>query len=152
MSNDQRLVTESITIDAPASVIFDILADPRQHSRIDGSGTVRGHTIGPDRLSKGATFGAKMKQFGMPYKITNRVVEFEEDKRIAWRHFAGHRWRYLLEPLGDSQTEVTEQFDYTRYRKFAARGLEAAKFPVRNREGIQQTLRILKNTAEQDAN
>ena len=151
MSNDQRLVTESIVIDAPASVIFDILADPRQHSRIDGSGSVRGTTIGPDRLQKGSRFGARMKLFGVPYRINNLVVEFEEEAHIAWKHFGAHRWRYLLEPLGESQTKVTEQFDYTRYQKFAARGLEAAKFPVRNREGIQQTLRILKTTAEQDA-
>ncbi len=151
MAADNQIVSESITIEAPARVIFDILADPRQHSRIDGSGTVRGHTIGPDRLSKGATFGAKMKLFGMPYKITNRVVEFEEEAQIAWRHFGGHRWRYIVEPLGDSRTKVTEQFDYTRYNKFAARGLEAAKFPARNRQGIQQTLRILKTAAEQDA-
>ncbi|MGB3187001.1 MAG: SRPBCC family protein [Ornithinimicrobium sp.] len=151
MSNAQQIVTESITIDASAGVIFDILADPRQHSRIDGSGSVRGFTIGPDRLEKGATFGAQMKLYGVPYRITNRVVEFEEDARIAWRHFAGHRWRYILEPLSDRQTKVTEQFDYSRYKNFAARGLEAVKFPARNREGILQTLRVLKTTAEQDA-
>ncbi|MGB5952011.1 MAG: SRPBCC family protein [Ornithinimicrobium sp.] len=151
MSIDQQIVSESITIDAPASVIFDILADPRQHSRIDGSGSVKGSTVGPDRLEKGATFGAKMKLFGVPYKISNRVVEFEDDARIAWRHFGGHRWRYILKPLGDAQTEVTEQFDYSRYKKIPAKGLEAANFPARNREGIQQTLRILKTTAEQDA-
>ena len=151
MSNHERIVTESITIDAPASVIFDILADPRQHSRIDGSGSVRGVVVGPDRLAKGATFGAKMKLFGLPYKITNRVVEFDQDARIAWRHFGGHRWRYLLEPVGESSTTVTEQFDYSRYKGLAARSIEVAKFPARNRAGIHETLRILKTTAEQDA-
>ena len=54
---------------------------------------------GPDRLSKGATFGVDMKLFGFPYKIRNTVVEFEEDRRVAWRHFGGHRWRYVLEPI-----------------------------------------------------
>lgn len=148
MSTQKHVVSESITIDASAQVIFDILADPRQHSRIDGSGSVRDVTIGPDRLSQGARFGARMKMFGMPYRITNRVVEFDEDARIAWRHFGGHRWRYLLEPLRDTRTRVTEQFDYSRYTGLAVRAIEVAKFPARNRAGITATLVTLKAVAE----
>ena len=30
-----------ITIDAPASVIFDLLASPAAHQRFDGSGTIQ---------------------------------------------------------------------------------------------------------------
>ena len=45
----------------------------------------------------------KMK-IGAPYKILNEVVEFEEGRRIAWRHFAGHIWRYILEPVGQNST------------------------------------------------
>ncbi len=151
MSTDDQIVSESITIDAPAHVVFDIVADPRQHSRIDGSGSVKGVTIGPERLSKGAQFGAKMKMFGMPYRITNKVVEFDADKRIAWRHFGGHRWRYELEAVGDSQTLVTESFDYSRYSGLAAKGIKTAKFPARNRQGIKDTLVKLKAAAERDA-
>ena len=36
----------STTIDAPPADVFAILADPRQHARIDGSGTVRGSVSG----------------------------------------------------------------------------------------------------------
>ena len=36
-----QLISESITVDAPPAVVFAILADPRQHSRIDGSGSVQ---------------------------------------------------------------------------------------------------------------
>ena len=50
-------------------------------------------------------------RIGAPYKILNQVVEFEEGRRIAWRHFGGHIWRYILEPLGPNATQVTEQFD-----------------------------------------
>lgn len=151
MSTDDQIVSESITIDAPPSVVFDILADPRQHSRIDGSGTVKGVTIGPERLSRGAQFGASMKMFGMPYRIKNTVVEFNADQRIAWRHFGGHRWRYELEALGDTQTRVTESFDYSRYKGAAAGAIKAAKFPARNRQGIEYTLVKLKAAAEEDA-
>jgi hypothetical protein len=50
-------------------------------------------------------------KIGVPYKMTNTVVEFDENRRIAWQHFGGHIWRYILEPV-DGGTKVTEQFDY----------------------------------------
>lgn len=143
------VISESIVVDAPPSVVFAILADPRQHARIDGSGTVQALLEGPERLSKGATFGVRMR-LGAPYTITNTVVEFEEDRRIAWRHFAGHRWRYELEPVGEG-TRVTESFDYSRYNALAAKVIELAGFPARNRQGIRDTLPKLKAAAEADA-
>lgn len=151
MSTPDHIVSETITIQAPAHVVFDIVADPRQHARIDGSGSVKAVTIGPDRLSQDARFGARMKLFGVPYRITNRVVEFDADRRIAWRHFGGHRWRYELESVGASQTRVTESFDYSHYNGRAAGALERVKFPERNRRGILATLVKLKAAAEQDA-
>ncbi|MFM8156459.1 MAG: SRPBCC family protein [Actinomycetes bacterium] len=99
-----------ILIEAPVNVIFDILADPRMHAEFDGSGTVQRQINGPQRLSKGATFGMAMR-VKFPYTITNTVEEFEEPTRIAWRHLGRHRWRYELEALDESSTMVTETFD-----------------------------------------
>ena len=48
---------------------------------------------------------------GVPYRVSSKVVEFEENGRIAWCHFGGHRWRWELEPVGAKQTRVTETFD-----------------------------------------
>lgn len=71
--------------------IFDVLADPSQHPLIDGSSSVRSASRdNPARLSKGARFGMSMR-LGAPYRVRNTVVEFDEPRRIAWRHFAGHR-------------------------------------------------------------
>lgn len=104
------LITRERLIAAPAETIFEVLAQPSLHSVIDGSGTVRGEQPhGPARLSPGARFGMEMR-IGAPYRILNRVVEFEEGRRIAWRHFSAHVWRYTLEPRGDS-TLVREQWD-----------------------------------------
>ncbi len=50
---DPRLVSDSTTIAAPPEVVFAIVADPRQHARIDGSGSVRGLVTGPARLEQG---------------------------------------------------------------------------------------------------
>ncbi len=145
-----RIISASTTVAAPPEVVFAILADPRQHPRIDGSGTLRGTISGPERLAKGAEFGMDMKMFGLPYKIRNRVVEFDEGRQIAWRHFGGHRWRYELEPV-DGGTRVTESFDYSRYNRLWSTLIEVTGFPGRNRTGIEETLVRLSAAAEEDA-
>jgi hypothetical protein len=114
-----RLVAEHVksvsverVIAAPPEKIFDVLADPSEHPVIDGSGTVK-DTRGdqPARLSLGAKFGMSMR-LGIPYVIKNTVVEFEEGRLIAWRHFGRHRWRYELEPA-DGGTKVRETYDWS---------------------------------------
>ena len=149
-SPSPRVVSDSVVVAAPPAVVFAILADPRQHQRIDGSGSLRGSVTGPVRLVKGSRFGMDMKMFGLPYKIRNTVVELEEDRRIAWRHFGGHRWRYVLEPV-EGGTKVTESFDYSRYGRLPRLVVELAGFPERNRRGIAGTLTKLRQAAEHDA-
>ena len=39
-----------IVIQAPASKIFDFLADPKAHALFDGSSTINKSISGPDRL------------------------------------------------------------------------------------------------------
>lgn len=147
----QNIVCAAVLVDAPPETVFAIVADPRQHPRIDGSGSVRGVLTGPDRLTAGATFAVQMKLFGLPYRISNRVVEFEQDRRIAWRHFAGHRWRYRLEPLPEGGTRVTECFDFSRFGAPSRALIRLLGFPARNRRGIEATLTRLKDAAEADA-
>lgn len=133
-----RQVSDTRVIDAPAAEIFELLADPAKHPLIDGSGTVlAARSTGPRRLKLGEKFGMDMKM-GLPYKILNTVVEFEEDRLIAWRHFYGHRWRWQLRDLGDGRTEVTETFDWsTTPIGFL---LELVKFPGKNLKAIRATL------------
>ena len=116
-SNDVESVERFIP--APASAIFDLLADPARHQDIDGSGTVREAKAGSERLKLGATFGMSMK-VGIGYSMQSTVIEFEEDRRIAWQTrppstiggmIAGGRiWRYELEPA-DGGTTVRESWD-----------------------------------------
>ncbi len=136
-ADDSYLISRERLIHAPAERIFEVLATPALHSVIDGSGTVRGEQPnGPARLSQGARFGMDMR-IGAPYKILNRVVEFEEGRRIAWRHFGGHRWRWELEPVG-SGTRVTETFDWSTSKSPVA--LEIMRVPARNAKAIEATL------------
>jgi len=105
-----QLKSASIIINAPAKKIFDLLANPAMHSVIDGSRSVQGVLRAPERLSLGAKFGMSMR-IGIRYRITNTVVEFTENRVIAWRHVGRWVWRYELQEIGPSQTLVIESFD-----------------------------------------
>ena len=139
-SDPSKIVSRSVIVPAPAADIFNLLADPRRHGEIDGSGSVKAADINaPERLSLDATFGMQMK-IGLSYKITNTVVEFEEGKTIAWRHFGGHIWRYILEPV-DGGTKVTEQFDWNKSKSPLI--LKLRKSPQDNAKSIEKTLENL---------
>ncbi|MFZ9204772.1 MAG: polyketide cyclase / dehydrase and lipid transport, partial [Candidatus Nanopelagicaceae bacterium] len=43
-----------LEINAPAKVIFDLIADPKNHQKIDGSAMLKGELKAPDRLHLGA--------------------------------------------------------------------------------------------------
>lgn len=143
----QRAVSRSVDVAASPEAVFDILTDPRQHPVVDGSGSVQALTEGPERLELGSRFGMRMR-IGLPYLVANRVVEYEEDRRIGWRHFARHVWRYALEPLPEGGTRVTETFDYAPTGPMA-RAYEALGFPQRNARGIEETLPRLKSMSEE---
>jgi hypothetical protein len=115
------VLTVERVVPAPPEAVFDILADVGKHYLIDGSGMLQGADDGnPKRLALGATFGMGMKLL-VSYSTVNRVVEFEENRRIAWktgptglmgRLVAGRVWRYQLTPV-DGGTLVQESWDIT---------------------------------------
>ncbi len=78
-------------------------------------------------------------KMGIGYVTHNRVVEFEENRRIAWHHFAQFVWCYDLEEV-DAGTVVTETFNYDRPWAFV---IIALGFPERNRVAMEATLRRL---------
>ena len=114
-----RQVSVERLVPAPPERVFALLADPRRHPGLDGSGTVRQAVGGPERLSPGAVFGMDM-HFGGAYRMRNTVVEFEEGRRIAWqprpdrallaRVIGGRIWRYELLPV-EGGTLVRETWD-----------------------------------------
>lgn len=143
----QAIAQASRTIPAAAADIFELLAQPAQHGLIDGSGQIKGvQDRTPERLSPGAKFGMEM-HWGLNYTILNQVVEFDEGRRIAWRHFGGHIWRYLLEPVDETNTVVTEQFDPTGSRSPLV--LKLIKAIPRNQQAIEETLLRLEDWASE---
>ena len=141
-----RVVSRTRIVKAPPSVIFDLLADPGKHATFDGSGSVLSEKGDVPRLALGSTFGMNMK-VGLPYSITNTVVEFDEGRQIGWRHFGGHIWRYVLEPVDDgSATRVTESFDWSTAK--SPLFIELARYPKKNAKSIEKTLDRLAELVE----
>jgi hypothetical protein len=87
-------VSRSILVHASAAELFEIVADPRRHSEVDGSGTVQATVRGPGRLSEGDRFSVNMRQRGFAYRITSKVTKLSSGRLIEWRHPVGLRWRW----------------------------------------------------------
>lgn len=115
-NEESRVASASREILAGARQIFELIADPSQQPRWDGN----------DNLSE-ATNGQRVRAVGDVFTMTltggqvreNRVVEFDEGLRIAWRPAEpgqdppGHLWRWELEPIDSSRTRVTHTYDWT---------------------------------------
>jgi hypothetical protein len=140
-------VSRSVDVHAPADELFAIVADPRRHHELDGSGTVGDNIRGPSPLTVGARFSTKMKMFGLPYRITSTVTELKPGRLVEWRHPFGHVWRWEFEPVSATETRVTETFDYrdAGSLKNRLKYYEATGFAKRNGTGIEATLQKLQD-------
>jgi uncharacterized protein YndB with AHSA1/START domain len=107
------------TIAASPEAVFAVVADAGKHPLIDGSGMLQGATAGASLpLGPGVIFGMKMK-LGIRYATVNRVVEYQENRKVAWQTgpegtwgklVGGRIWSYQLEPV-EGGTRVTERWD-----------------------------------------
>lgn len=140
-------VSGSVEVHAPAADLFAIVADPRRHHEVDGSGTVGKNLRAPQRLLPGARFTTKMKMFGVPYRITSTITAMKHDELIEWRHPVGHHWRWEFAAVTPTITRVTETFDCrnTGLLKDRLKYYERTGFAKRNAAGIEATLTKLRN-------
>ena len=130
---DRDMARATGVVAASPAEVFDMLRHPANHAGISGDGSVRGITDDDEPLVLGSRFGMRMR-VGVPYRIHSTVVEFEEDRLIAWAHFAGHRWRWELEPTTDGSTRISETFDMTT-AKFPP-ALRLMGYPKRHRDNV----------------
>lgn len=116
MSEEQRIVSAVGSTKAPAEVLFELIADPAQQPRWDGN----------DNLAEAAA-DQRVRAVGDVFRMTltknaavrlNRVVEFEEGRRIAWKPAPegepepGQLWRWELSPV-EGGTLVRHTYDWT---------------------------------------
>jgi len=117
MPEPSRVVTASREIAAPASVIFELIADPARQPEWDGNDNLGQAPAGHRVRGAGEVFGMTLN-YGAVRE--NHVVEFDEGRLIAWRPAEpgaappGHLWRWELEPVDAGHTRVTHTYDWTR--------------------------------------
>ncbi len=153
-SPQNTVVSVDRIIKAPPDSIFAVVADATRHPEIDGSGQlVKAKDGAAHQLTLGSTFGMSMKM-GVPYSVSNAVVEFEKDRRIAWqtvlsgplgRFLGGRIWRYEFEPV-DGGTKVTESWDLSKDKQ--AFFLKSPKVGQHTAAGMSKTLDRLAEITE----
>lgn len=137
-------VSATTTIGASAEAVFVVLADPARHATIDGTGWVR-EAVDPRPITAlGQVFRIGMFHPEHPegnYEMHNLVIDFVQDRVIAWRPgfvadersgelgFGGWTWRYDLTPRGTDACEVTHTYDWSAVGPQPREHLDFPPFP-----------------------
>ena len=113
---EQRVASATREIAADAATIFELIADPSRQPEWDGMDNLV--SAAPDQRVH-AVGDVFVMTIHLGSDRHNRIVEFEEDRRIAWRpsepgkEEPGHLWRWDLEPVSEGVTRVTHTYDWT---------------------------------------
>jgi uncharacterized protein YndB with AHSA1/START domain len=144
---DGNTVSVERVIKAPPGKIFSLLADAGKHASFDGSESVNHASQKSVPLSMGAKFGMAMRgrkeTLFIPYRTSNIVIEYEPDRRIAWKTtalgglFGGRIWRYELSPA-EGGTLVRETWDVSEDKQKPM--ITSGSMPKQTEQGIRATL------------
>ncbi|MEU6811641.1 SRPBCC domain-containing protein [Streptomyces sp. NPDC046831] len=150
-------VGAALTVAAPAARVFEVLADPATHPRIDGTGWVRAPVDRAPLTEVGQVFRMDMHHANHPdgdYRVANKVQVLDPPRAIGWLtgqekddgrlEFGGWAWRYDLTPLGPSATEVTLTYDWSAVPPFIR---EYIRFPPFGPEHLTNSLHHLAGLA-----
>lgn len=136
------------TLDAPADQLFAVLADPRRHVEIDGSGMLLPGADSHPITAAGQVFTMEMRYPSLgDYRTENHVVNYVAGRSIAWKTAregqapAGVRWSWDLTPLDDRRTAVVHTYDWSQVTDPAV--LARVSFPRVSGEAMQDTVRRL---------
>jgi uncharacterized protein YndB with AHSA1/START domain len=144
---DGNTVSVERVIKAPPDKIFALLADAGKHARIDGTDSVNHASAASVPLSMGAKFGMAMRgrkeTLFIPYRTNNTVIEYEPDRRIAWKttflggRVGGRIWRYELEAAPEG-TLVRETWDVSQDKQKWM--ITSGSIPQQTADGMRATL------------
>lgn len=134
------------TVRVPAGDLFAVLADPRRHVEIDGSGMLRPGADAQPVTGAGQVFTMEMHLPSLgDYRTENHVVDFVDGRSIAWMTAregqppAGVRWSWELLPADDGCTTVVHGYDWSRVTDPAV--LARVSFPRVSAEAMQESVR-----------
>lgn len=110
------MVSAEREVTAEPATIFELIADPAQQPRWDGNGNLIEAAPGQRVRAIGDVFVMRIHN---GEDRDNRVVEFEEGRRIAWKpappggETPGHLWRWEVEPLPGGGSLVRHTYDWS---------------------------------------
>ncbi len=158
MSPDRMSATRRIA--APASTLFQIVSSPAGHVQIDGSGMLEAAPDAKPLTAVGDTFDMDMDRTPLndipglvKYKVRNTVTQFIPDRLIEWtvgsadRPPLGHVYGWQIEPVSDTECDVTNYCDWTAISQ-ATR--ERRPWPVVPVHMLEQSVENLERIATQD--
>ncbi len=144
-------VAVSATINAPATKVYPILADYRNHHpHILPKAYFTGLEVEEGGLGEGTVFKAGMKVMGKVQNFRMRVSEPEPGRVLAETDLDnGLVTKFIVEPRGNDQSEVT--FDTTFQASPGLKGwVERLAAPAMLRRVYRQELQILDNYAQRN--
>jgi hypothetical protein len=126
-------------------LIFSIVSDPALHPVIDGTGMLRSAADNQIISKVNDVFFMSMTQWHMGNCVMeNHVVEFVQDRRVAWEPVSQksengdfdsdgksrepRSWGWQLEPLSEESTRVTEFFEGSRSSEALRAFIEDGEF------------------------
>jgi hypothetical protein len=158
VSPDRMSATRRIA--APASKLFQIVSSPAGHVQIDGSGMLEAAPDAEPLTEVGDTFDMDMDRTPLndipglvKYKVRNTVTQFVPDRLIEWtvgsadRPPLGHVYGWQIEPVSDTESDVTNYCDWTGIPQEAR---ERRPWPVVPVHMLEQSVENLERIATQD--
>ncbi|MDN5585756.1 MAG: SRPBCC family protein [Brevibacterium sp.] len=142
-----KVVSVDAVIAAPASEIFELIADPVRQPEWDGNDNLAKAAQGQRVAGAGSSFITTLTK-GIDRE--NHVVDFEEGRLIAWKPSEvggepfGQKWTWEIEATGESSSVVRQTYDWTELRD--PRRLPRAQSTTS--ENLLESLNRLKALAE----
>ncbi len=141
MSSDR--VSATRRVGAPANRLFQIVSRPSGQVAIDGSGMLEAAPDDRPLTRVGETFDMDMDRQPLgdipnltKYQVRNTVTRIIPDRLIEWTiGFGdhppfGHVYGWLLQPVGEGETEVTNYCDWSNASEEMRSGVTWPVVPV----------------------
>lgn len=146
---DQQSTTVTRSIDASNAEIFEVLSNPDNHHKIDGSGFVRSVDTADRIQGTGQVFTMNMSgpHMGGDYQTDNHVTGFDDGQLVAWQSTPagtepyGWEWVWRLQSEGPNLTTVTLTYDWSKVTDKEI--LEKVSFPLVTEEQLEESLNNL---------
>jgi hypothetical protein len=136
-------VSATRRIAAPAGKLFEIVSSPSGQVAIDGSGMLDAAPDDRPLTKVGETFDMDMDREPLgdipnlkKYQVRNTVTQIVPDYLVEWtigfedNPPFGHVYGWLLEPVGDTETDVTNYCDWSNASEEMRSGVTWPVVPV----------------------